>query len=274
MPVSRPDGSAPAGRTSTRVGSSLWIGDVKRLLRTNIAAAAETVWLCTITAPGQAKLPCSTVTCGEKGSHVQRSAHGCRVDELAAVQWNRAAPANWSELHHAACERLRRAGYRSTLIAYVWQLQTRGVLHVHFVLGMDTAEERAASVLYVATLKELAASYEFGYVDGRDRDGKAGRSGVMEAALASAYLSRYMTDSSQFTAALARPDRPRRPVYVTRRATSVTACTMRNLRRVRYLWRIRNGTATIFAHAGRLPSWFRNPLELAPVHALAAARAP
>lgn len=230
-------GNHLVGRRATRVGSNLWLGDVKRLLRSNLTAAAERLWLVTVTAPGQAVLPCDHVTCGEKGPHPQRSSDGCRVDAGHAATWNRSAARRWREVNRQAQQTVRRRlGHPSPVVAGVWQLQARGVLHLHLLLAFDTDADRLAAHAYVSELRRLCPLHGFGYVDARDRDGKAGKSGVMEAAKAAGYVSRYLGESTQFVAAIATRERPRRLVYVASRVTRSTHVTMRRLRRSRHLW--------------------------------------
>ena len=50
---------------------------------------------------------------------------------------------------------------------YEWELQRRGVWHLHVVVGMETAVERAWAIGYVHALRELAPRYGFGFVDAK-----------------------------------------------------------------------------------------------------------
>lgn len=157
--------------------------------------------------------------------------------------------------------------------AYVWQMQARGVLHVHVLCAWDSELDRIASRCYIDEVRRLAPEYGFGYVDFRDRAGKAGKASVLEAARAAGYVSRYLSsaESVQFVQAVKAGERPRRLVYVSPRLTRQTGCTMRNLRRVRFLWWIRQGGSSALAAAGSLPRWFSVPDELSVVLGLAAA---
>lgn len=236
------------------------MGDVQRMLRANLAVtSADRVALVTITAPGAEVLPWSQDFPG-------------RVVPECAVEWNRTAAQRWSALNRACRERLRRAGHKSPLLSYVWQLQRRGLLHLHLVLAFGHGEDEQAARAYVAALKELARNYGFGFVDFRDRDGKAGRSSVMPREIAAGYLSRYSAKGGQLAeaAALEPGARPRRLLYVARSLTARSLVTMRRLRRVRYLWWIRRGQSSVLARAGSLPRWFGDSDELAAVIALAA----
>lgn len=250
--LSSRDGNALAGRSSTDVGSRLWFGDIKRVLLTNLLAYGGSCWLVTVTAPGDDQLP--------------REASG-KVVQHAAHEWNRTAQARWSELHRRALQATRRAGFDLKSLARVWQMQSRGVLHLHLVLGVGTVAEQAAARQYVAELRARAAEFGFGFIDARDRDGKAGKSTVMQPERAAGYLSRYLSDGSQLREAIALRERPRRLVWVSSSLTRSTACTMRRLRRVRLLHVVRRGDS-VLALAGRMPQWFRDPLEYAAVSGL------
>ena len=235
-----------------RVGSSLWLGDIRRLLRANLEGVDGTVWLVTITAPGQDRLPCSTVTCATKGEHRQRAADGCRVDERAAVLWNRTAQKRWSELGRRAVQHTRRAGHRSPVLAGVWQLQRRGVLHKHLVLAYGTLAERRSAQEYVTYLRGHCARWGFGYVDARNR---GNGSTVMHARAAANYLTADLTDErAQLLRAAQRADRPRRLVYVRPELMTASRCTMRRLRRVRQLWAYLEHRAARFV-------WMTDPVE-------------
>lgn len=234
------------------------MGDVQRMMRANLAAGPDRVALVTVTAPGADVLPWD-------GSH---------VEARAAVEWNRTAARRWSKLNRTIRERLRRAGYASPLLSYVWQLQRRGVLHAHLVLAFGHGDEEAAARLYVAALRELAPAHGFGFIDFRDRDGKAGRSSVMPREVAAGYLSRYAADSGQLVEAARLEVRPTRLVYVSRSLTSVSLVTMRRLRRVRYLWVLSKlPAAAVFslARIGHRPRWLSDPVEFAAVASLARA---
>jgi hypothetical protein len=217
----------------------------------NLLEYGGDVWLLTVTAPGADVLP------WQDG----------RVDEAAAREWNRTAQARWSELHRWARQATARELAPPASLARVWQMQRRGVLHLHLAVGVGSPAERARAKLYVAKLRERAKEFGFGFIDAVDRDGKSGRSRVLEAHRAAGYMSRYLGESSQLAQAVKLKERPRRLVWISPELTRATGCTMRRLRRVRMLWCIRVRGAVSWA--GNLPVWFRDPVELGRVHALA-----
>src|SRR4051794_21894437 len=120
----------------------LWAGDQRKRLVGNLDSYAGPVWLCTITAPGKDRL-----------AHDRDG----NVTWAAAYLWNKSAPFHRRRLHHRAAQETRRAtGRRASVLAWVWQYQQRGVLHVHIVLGVATAVERAAANAYVNFLGRFA----------------------------------------------------------------------------------------------------------------------
>jgi len=183
-----------------------------------------------VTAPGVVELPWSN-QCAPLGAHKHSGLLGCQVDTLAAAAWNRTAPARWRQLHRRAYTICSRAGRKPELIARVWEMQHRGVLHVHPVLGFTTAGERLAARLYMRHLAELATSYGFGFVERKERE--------MPAQAAAAYLSAYFVTGSKKKETLQRSvvhrGMPRSIVHVSTRLTMTTGCTMRRLRLARFI---------------------------------------
>lgn len=244
--------------SGNRVGSRLWFGDVRRLLLTNLLAYRGSCWLVTVTPPGKEVLPWD----------------GQKVELHAAHEWNRTAARRWSELHRWAAQATARAGHDLSSLARVWQMQSRGVLHLHLVLGVESPAEQAAARYYVACLRRRSREFGFGFIDAVDRDGKSGKSRVMEPHRAAGYLSHYLGESSQLVQAIALDARPQRLVWISTRLTMLTGCTRRRLRRARFLWSIRNFGPGVLRYAGELPVWFRDPLELARVSGLLTSAVP
>src|SRR5205814_5791653 len=98
---------------------------------------------------------------------------GCKVVPAAAGLWNDRSRAEWRELNRVCKQRadraVKRLGFsgKGGLLLYEWELQTRGVWHLHFVVGMETAVERAWAFEYVKAMRGLAASKFFGFVDAK-----------------------------------------------------------------------------------------------------------
>jgi hypothetical protein len=198
-------------------------------LLANIQQYGRDVAMVTVTAPGQAVLPWA-------------DDRRCTVVPTAAWRWNMTVQARWSRLHRQAAKRTRRQCGRFRLLAYSYEVQKRGVYHLHLVVPMGTATDRHAAHVYVRHLDQLRAEHGFGFVD----RGKLGPSGqrtlpVVPPGRAAAYVSKYLTKDAAHL--VARADAPTRQVYVARELTAQTRVTMRTLRLRRHahvLHRIRD----------------------------------
>lgn len=195
------------------------------------------VLLGAVTAPGAEQLPWDERHCAPLGEHEHSGLLGCRVRAIEASAWNATAPQRWRDLHRAAYVRCRREGLRPWLLARVWEMQHRGVLHVHPVLAFSTPGERRAAARYLEHLAELAPRFGFGFVERRHR--------VLEAQAAAAYLSAYFCsgrrEKLELRESVMHPAMPRSIVHVSSRLTQATGCTMRRLRIKRFLfarWRL------------------------------------
>jgi hypothetical protein len=115
-------------------------------------------------------MPWDESVCDALGEYRHAGGLGCRVDSAFSARWNREAPAAWRRLHRRAYqETVRRCGPGSVLLlARVWELQARGLLHVHPELGYETAAQMAGARAYLARLAELAPQYGLGKAYGLD----------------------------------------------------------------------------------------------------------
>src|SRR5438270_4354624 len=127
--------------------SRVWAGDQRRKLFANLESYGGEVLMSAVTAPGAAELPWDEAACVGLGPHQHSGMLGCRVRQGAADEWNRSAPERWRRLHRRAYqETVRRTGPGSVrLLVRVWEIQTRGVLHVHPVLGYGSAAEMSGA---------------------------------------------------------------------------------------------------------------------------------
>jgi hypothetical protein len=118
------------------------------------------------------------------------------------------------------------------MVARVWEMQMRGVLHVHPVLAHATARQMVGARCYVQRLAELAPQYGFGFVERKIKP--------QPAVNAAAYLSSYFVQGRRGKATLWESVRsaemPRYIVHVSVRLTQETGGTMRLLRFGRYVW--------------------------------------
>ena len=120
------------------------------------------------------------------------------------------------------------------MLAEAKEAQNRGAVHIHFAIGCETAAELRAAKAFRRHLERLSQQrrYEFGHVNGKFLKPKPARE-------AAAYLSSYFVagrgHKAPLTEAVLNPELPRLPLYVSRRLTAVTRCTMRNKRRQRHM---------------------------------------
>lgn len=232
--------------------SELWAGDTRVKLFAALRAysppsaglIARAVTMVTVTGPGQdAGLFWDPSRCAHLGEHRHSGTLGCRVYDEPASAWNRHAPTWWRSLHNQAAQQAdREVGSRPVLLARVWELQRRGILHVHLVLGYSTVQERAAADLYRGSLDRLAPANGFGFVD-RKVD-------VADPTAAAAYLSSYFVAGKKgkltLTDSVRSGSMPPSIIYVSPVLSQASGVTMRSLRLKRYLWRL--GSAWPWLH--------------------------
>lgn len=221
--------------------SELWAGDVRVKLFAGFNAYVDLcpvsdvrVLMLTVTAPGvDAGLVWDEEACSHLGDHRHDGRLGCRVLAAPAEAFNEQAPTWWRSLHNEASQAaLRRTGRRPVLLARPWELQRRGVLHLHPVLGYSTPAEKVAADAYLAELVARAPRHGFGFVDRK----KA----VSEPSAAAAYLSSYFVAGKRGKLSLresvSRKAMPRSIVYVSPQLSRRSGITMRSLRIRRFLW--------------------------------------
>lgn len=210
----------------------LWAGDTRRKLLENVSAYRGSVVLVTITGPGADRLPWDFDA--QTGERLDTA------DPIYATAWNLSAPERWRSLHRAARQRAKRKHGTCTVLGRTWEYQRRGVLHVHVVLGVETAREMAAAHTYADALSELRGRHDFGWVDRGRRTGRRRCLEVIPAARAARYLAKYLTPLGDdgkvaITATVTRRDVPGHVVYLNRELTQGTGITMRNLRMARWV---------------------------------------
>jgi hypothetical protein len=186
---------------------------------------------------------------------------GCKVLAEAAELWNGHSKSWWRELNRVAKQRadrvVRQLGheYRGGVLIYEWELQARGVWHLHFVLGMETAVERAWAFEYVKALREAGPRKGFGFVDTKPLHSP--QLAEKTAGYVSKYLAKWNEDGSFEVAETVKAAGRSLLNYVSRRLTAKSGVTMRVLRDVRLAWAWREGY---------LPADVLDPFEL--LHAL------
>lgn len=225
--------------------SPIWAGDVRVKIFAALRAYADSVpdsvknrqvRMLTVTAPGEdAGLTWDQEVCAHRGPHRHSGRDGCRVSAAAAAAWNERAPRWWRSLHHEASQAtLREVGRRPALLVRPWELQQRGMLHVHPVVGSSTLGERQAADVYQRELASRAARHGFGFVDRKVQ--------LRDPVAAAAYLSSYFVAGKKgkmtLREAVSSNAMPRSIVYVHPELSQRSGVTMRSLRLKRYAWRI------------------------------------
>jgi len=172
-----------------------------RKIRENLRTYGGLACMCTLTAPGQeAGLIWDRNVCTHPEGVTCSGMIGCKVLPKAAELWNEHSKSWWRELNRVAKQRADRAvrqlghDYRGGLLAYEWELQKRGVSHLHFVLGMESGVERAWAFEYVKALRELGPRKGFGYVDAKPL--RSPQVAEKAAAYISKYLAKWSADGS------------------------------------------------------------------------------
>lgn len=232
-------------RTCPGYGAT-WARDTQRKIKENLRVYDGLVCMCTLTAPGQdAGLVWDREQCSHEPEIACSGRLGCKVLPAAAELWNEHSRAWWRELNRIAKQHADRAvkrlghDYKGGLLMYEWELQKRGVWHLHFVLGMATPMEQVWAFEYVRTMRELAGSKGFGYVDAKPL--QSPQPVQQAAAYLSKYLAKWNEDGSFEVTETVRTAGRTLVNYVNRRLTRKSGITMRVLRDVRIAWAWREG---------------------------------
>ena len=238
--------------------SGTWARDTMRKTRENLRTYGGLACMCTLTAPGQeAGLLWDREQCKHPVGVKCSGKLGCRVVAEIADLWNEKSKAWWRELNRVAKQRadrtVRRLGhdFKGGVLVYEWELQSRGVWHLHFVLGMETAVERVWAFAYVAALREVGPSKGFGYVDAKPL--RSPQIAEKAATYISKYLAKWSEDGSFEVSETVKAAGRSLLNYVSRRLTAKSGVTMRVLRQVRIAWAWREGL---------LPDDVLDPFEL------------
>ena len=226
--------------------SAIWARDTMRKIRENLDAYGGLVVMTTVTAPGQdAGLVWDRSLCRHPPNEKCTGPKGCKVEARAAKPWNDLSRQLWRTLNRLAKQRadraIRRLGSKKKggLLMYEWELQGRGVWHLHVVLGMETAIERAWAIEYVRALRELGPRYLFGFVDAKPL--RSPQPAMNVSGYLSKYLAKWRDDGTLEVTETVRSAGRTLINYVSRNLTTRSGCTMRALRNARIVWACREG---------------------------------
>ena len=217
-----------------------------RKIRENLRGYGGLVAMTTLTAPGEeVGLVWDRARCSHGTDEPCSGRKGCRVKAGAAELWNRESRKWWRELNRIAKQHadrhLRTLGRerRGGLLAYSWELQKRGIWHLHIVLGMHSAPEREWAKVYVETLRRVGPVKGFGFVDAKPLEKPQEARRV--ASYLSKYLAKWQPDGSVAVSETVTAAGRTLLNYVSRDLTTLTGCTMRALRNARLVWASREG---------------------------------
>ena len=217
-----------------------------RKIRVNLREYGGLSCVIAVTAPGEdVGLVWDRSLCSHGPAERCSGPRGCRVLESAAAIWNEASRRWWRDLNRLCKQRadraLRRLGasVKGGILMYEWELQKRGVWHLHVILGMETAVERAWAYAYVDALHEVAPAKGFGFIDRKPL--RSPQPAEQSARYLSKYLAKWRLDRSlEITETVMSAGRTLLN-YVSRSLTAKSGCTMRALRNVRLVWAWREG---------------------------------
>lgn len=213
-------------------------GDRYRVLLAGLVAYAGPVAVTDITAPGAGPLPWDRRFCEHPRKVACSGTRGCRVRRDAAVAWNATVGPRYRRLHELVCARLERAGIgRPTILAGTYELQRRGVLHRHLVLGMGTPAEKFAANAYVRLMAEHAPRHGWGFVERRPKI-----RGAKAAAVYLAHVARYVgKEELEYRDDYLSLPMHRSPTWVRPECRQASGATMEVMRDRRRTWAYREG---------------------------------
>jgi hypothetical protein len=221
--------------------SDTWARDTMRKIRENLRTYGGLSCVIAVTAPGQKDgLVWDRSLCTHPPGDKCSGPKGCRVKAGAAAVWNEYSRRGWRKMNRICKQRADReivrlgATKKLGLLMYEWELQQRGVWHLHIVLPMETAIERAWSFAYVKALNERAARMWFGFSDRKPLH--APRTAEAAASYLSKYLAKWQEDGTLEITETVKAAGRTLLNYVSRNLTAQSCVTMRNLRNARLVW--------------------------------------
>lgn len=172
---------------------------------------------------------------------------GGSLSEFDVWAWNVASWERFAQLRDVAGKQASREvpGVSSRLVAWVPELQERGMLHFHLVFEGSTLMERRWAERFCKAVRRNAEGYGFG---SKMAKGRWGREQVGRYV---SKLGRYLAKGNELQALWEAGDAPGRCFYVSRRLTAETGCTIRQLRRSARLW----ASERVSVPVGAFPSW-------------------
>lgn len=196
------------GRDRCGRNSGRWIKRQARRVKVNLASCTGELLMFTITGPG-----------GD-------------LTDFDIWAWNVDAWRRFAILRDHAGKQARREvpGVTTRLVAWVPELQARGMLHFHLVFEASTLLEKRWAERYCRYLRTHVVEHGFGPQTAK---GQWGREDVGRYV---SKLANYLVKESALCDLWEAGDAPGRCFYVSRRLSSKTGCTIRRLRVSARLW--------------------------------------
>jgi len=213
-----------------------------RKIRENMLTYGGLASMLTLTAPGEAAgLIWDRARCKHPDSEkCDGKIKGCRVEPHVAAIWNERSRGFWSQLNRVCKQRADRRvsdlghDFKGGVLLYEWELQGRGVWHMHFVVGLETAVERVWAIEYVKAMRMLGPTYCFGFVDAKPLSSP--EAAERAAGYVAKYLAKWRDDGTLEVSETVMAAGRTVLTYVSRRLTQRSCCTMRTLRNARVVW--------------------------------------
>jgi hypothetical protein len=215
--------------------ADLWAGDAEQKLYRNLELVGSALMV-TLTAPGiDGGLPWDLEACCHLGVHKHSGKLGCRVLPAAAELFNERCRSWWSDLWDAVAVGVNREhGRRPFMVAYVWEMQQRGVWHLHLALSTEGVGNRLAAESAASAIVERAPRYGFGTQTHVDRNRAEWGSGGVASYLAG-YLIGGKGEKRPLRETVLTLAPAKTVVYVSNKLSVQTGITMRALRHKRWL---------------------------------------
>lgn len=223
---------------------------MRRVVMAAVVNVSAPLRLIVITAPGADVLPWDESQCTAEGPHTHSGKAGCKVQTGARDAWEEAAPANWCRMRQAVSQRMRRKGFKPSMVSWVDEDQGREVFHRNLLVE-DTAAGRA----YHAAIVLLAPRYGFGFVSKKHRRQEGLRAVNYLCGYLLSGVSGKRTRGTDLTAAARRARRYSRKWVVAPRLTRETGCTRRSLRLGRQVWAAKQGFCPMPTHGLAVIDW-------------------
>lgn len=204
-----------------------------RYLLAGLISYGGAVTVTDITGPGVDVLPWDAGRCRHGRSVTCSGTRGCKAEHAAAAAWNSTAADRYRRLHDYVYAALTRKGVRPVLLAGTWEMQTRGVMHRHLVLGAGNARDAWAARAYIRLLEVHGPRFGFGYVERRPAI-RGAKAAAQYLAHVAHYASKDETDRG-----LEHFGYHRQPVWMHKQCRERSATTMSVLadRRRAWAWR-------------------------------------